>query len=295
MVALGIWFLLAAGYAFGYEYHLAGQLPRKTAITLGEQFNTDPTTGAVTVSGAVYYYYQKCAAGTCGKKVFYCGRGTWNMQGNLLSSDLLGDGTYSTTTHDYPFLNPSGTNTAPCPFPAPTGQTGSSTTPLARTNNEIIYASQGSATTGKDVSGVGYLDLPASHFTWSYANCPYYFGGCYGYPSYGTPYTIQPVLTSDGDLSLDINSTVSQVTVSGSYTNGTGKVTSVTGDCLSSPLSPGSSCTLTVTFDSTTIVCTTSPYGYGYNVLDLSLMSDAGALPAWEVHFTISSVPSCSE
>lgn len=38
---------------------------------------------------------------------------------------------------------------------------------------------------------------------------------------------------------------------------------------------------LNVTYDPTTINCTTSPYGYAYNHISLGLTSDAGNLPEW--------------
>jgi len=95
---------------------------------------------------------------------------------------------------------------------------------------------------------------------------------------------------SDGDLPLSITGTVAQVFVSGYGTVGTGKVTSVTGDCLSAPLAPGLTCTLSVTFDPSTIT-TPASTGYGYNVMTLALASDAGALPDWSTHFTVTGIP----
>lgn len=52
---------------------------------------------------------------------------------------------------------------------------------------------------------------------------------------------------------------------------------------------------LNVTYDPTTINCTTSPYGYAYNHISLGLTSDAGNLPEWLAQCTITGVTMCEE
>jgi hypothetical protein len=258
-----------------YEYHLNGKLSTgKGATTVGEQFNADGT-----VSGQAYYYFQSCSGRTCGPKYWYCGVATWDMQGNLLDSNLTGD-----RTHDQQFSN----GTVPCPINGAVQYTANSTTPLALTNNEQVYAANGPATTGRDVRGFGYVDVPASHYTWQNS-------GGYLFVPYSQPTTFQVTLVSDGDLPLNISSTVANVASQGYYTVGTGTVTSVAGDCLSNPVNPGSTCTLNVTFDPSTIKCTGSPYHYAYNNLAFALVSDAGNLADWSVVFTVSGTPGCGD
>jgi hypothetical protein len=279
-----------------YEYHLQGTLSTgKAATTLGEQFNADGT-----VSGQVYYYFRSCDR-VCGPRYYYCGSGRWDGEGNLISTNLAGDGYYnSPSTHDYAFSN----GTTACPINGSVLYDSSSTTPNAFTNNEQVYAVNGSSTTGRDTRGFGYLDTPRSHFTWgSASSCTFYPNGQYCFsPDYvAVPYTpptsFQITITSDGDFPLNITSTIASVVVSGSYTQGTGtaavKATGAANDCLSGPVAQGSTCVLGVTFDPSTIKCSASPYSYAYNDLFLALVSDAGNLPKWETIFTVEGAPGC--
>ena len=260
--------------AFGYEYHLQNTLSTgRTGTAIGESFNADGT-----VSGSLNYFHQSCVSRTCGPKTYYCGTATWDAQGNLLNDSLTGN----------PATDPTNGSTA-CPVTETVLYVTSAATPAGTPpNTEQVYAVSGLSRTGRDTRGFGYVDVPASHYTWQTVNGGYIVQS-------DAPFTFDVVVANDGDLPLNITSTVTQVIVSGYYTNGTGTVTSVTGDCLSGPTSPGSICTLSAAFDPTTIHCTGSPYGYGYNVLTLALASDAGNLPDWDTHFTITGVPMCND
>lgn len=222
---------------------------------IGTQLNADGTIG-----GDISFYNRACSGRYCGAAVYYYATGIWDSLGNLISST-----TPTTTPNAVPPVLYTQSN--------PRGQ-----------GTESVYAANGPAVAGFDnqYGYGGFVQYPASHFTWigtgEYLTIP------------RTPpssFTVQ--FTSDGDLPLNITSVVSQVVASGYYTNGTGTVTGITGDCLNGPVAPGTTCTLTVTFDPSTIISTGSPYGYAYNNLFLNLASDAGnLLKEWEVRFTIS-------
>lgn len=260
-----------AGTSRAYEYRLqftpqpptVGGINMGGVTTIGEQFNSDGT-----VSGSISYWTQPCGVRICGAKTFHYLSGTWDTLGNLIS----------TTPNQWPAQSP-----------------------LYTTGTEQVYAASGQATTGHDIRGFGFLAYPASHYIWTGGATNLFapFGpgvgdlaanGGYIVVPYTPPTTFQVELLSDGDLPLNITSTISQVTVSGYGTEGTGKVTSVTGDCLTAPLAPGATCTLSVTFDPSTITASAST-GYGYNVMTLALASDAGALPDWSSHFTVTGIP----
>jgi hypothetical protein len=48
---------------------------------------------------------------------------------------------------------------------------------------------------------------------------------------------------------------------------------------------------VTVSYDRTIIACTSSPYGYGYTGIDLTLDSDSPFNPDFTQHFTVIGIP----
>jgi hypothetical protein len=254
-----------------YEYHLEFTPPTPTVggtvysriITIAEQFNSDRT-----VSGSISYQQKQCGVRICGPVTTHYLSGIWDTLGNLIS-------------------------TTPVQWPAQS--------PLYVTGTEEVYAVNGPATTSFDTARGGFLSYPASHYTWTGGATNLFAPFGPGVSSlaadrgyivvpYRPPTTFQVELLSDGDLPLNITSTISQVIVSGYGTQGIGTVTSITGDCLTAPLAPGATCTLSMTFDPSTITAPAST-GYAYNVLTLARASDAGNLPDWSTHFTVTGVP----
>lgn len=262
-----------------YEYHLQFAPPPATVggtnyrnvTSTGLQFNTDGT-----ISGVGSYGQQQCGVRYCGPLSYHYESCTWDSLGNLLTSTVLSSA---------PVLPPI----------------------LSTVGTEQIYAVNGPATIGHDTRGYGFIAYPASHYVWTtdivYYTCAPYTcidyvtqpNGGYQTVNWTPPTTFLVQLTSDGDLPLNITSTITQVVVSGHGTVGVGKVTSITGPCLTAPLPPGQNCQLSVTFDASGVTAPAST-GYGYNVMSLELTSDAGAsptnaLPGWSTHFTIAGIP----
>jgi hypothetical protein len=280
--------VLSATTAQAYEYKLQYGVPAvyntygKVAGYLrvvGDTYNADGT-----ISGVISFDSRSCGTRYCGAATFYCATATWDAQGNLVGST-------SPVVAPFVSLNSYQLNTACESNPV-----------LAVNGSEYVYTDNGSSFAGFDakwvnLGGGGFISTPASHYTWTIAPTNF-TGGAYesntGYiVTPDNPITFDITVTSDGDLPLNITSTVSQVVSSGYYTNGTGTVMSVTGSCLRGPINPGTTCTLTVAFDPTTIVSTGSPYCYAYNNLTLALASDAGNLADWFTHFTITGVRGC--
>ena len=185
----------------------------------------------------------------------------------------------------------------------------------------MTYAVYGNESAGFNgaYGGIAWLDRPSSHYTWT-TDIYEYICGVYYCLDYVTqsngssqvvpwapPTTFLIQLVSDGDFPLNITGTIAQVQVQGYGTVGTGKVTSVTGTqvmnpdgtveapigCLPGPVAPGTTCGLAVTFDPSGVTAAAST-GYGYNAMYLELVSDAGALPGWNGHFTITGIPAPS-
>lgn len=277
---------LLVGSTFGYEHKLAvpsqfipytSTVPR-TTVVIGEQFTLGANNQINGVTGPIHFVTIPTGCRYVCPRTAHDWTGTWDLSGELLKLDQVA-------------------------WPTPQQQigTGSSTTPQAETNNEAIYA-QGvlangtTITTGQDtLFGYGYVDATQSHYTWSQTTVPAQNPPGYFSIPRTPPFQFQVSLTSDGDLPLNITSTVIQVVASGYYTNGTGTATynPQPNDCLNdASLNPvsvasGTNCSIQITFDPSTIISTSSPYGYAYNVLFLSLASDAGNLPDWSVRFTI--------
>ena len=281
LVVFGLLVLLAASRAACYEHKLqfTPYIPYNPVVgpvtVIGEQFTTFTDANGNTqingVTGSIHFVTVPSGCRYVCPRTSHDWTGTWDLSGNLLNVAQVA------WTPQQPI------------------GTASSTTPLAETHNETIYAQgtlpNGNAiTTGQDtLFRYGYVDTVQSHYTWSQTTVPAeYTPGYFTIPR-TPPFVFQVSLTSDGDLPLNITSTVIQVVASGYYTNGTGTGTynPQDGDCLSAPVAPGISCSIQITFDPSTIISTSSPYGYAYNVFFLSLASDAGNLPDWSVRFTI--------
>ena len=269
-IVLAVLLLGLACTSRAYEYRL--QFQGRNAHAVGEQINSDGS-----VSGQASYFTQSCGRYICGPETWYCVDATWDAQGNLLTSAVV-----STAVTQ---------NRAPSPCPV------NGSVQYAN-GTEQVYAASGSSTTGFDTRGYGYIDTPASHYSWVTESGTQANGG-YQFIPFSPPSSFEVALVSDGDFPLNITSTIVSVIPSGSATQGTGTATvTATGaanDCLSGPVPPGSTCILTVTFDPGTIRCTASSYGYAYNDLFLALASDAGNLADWKTIFTISGTPGCGD
>jgi hypothetical protein len=159
--------------------------------------------------------------------------------------------------------------------------------PISQTGTEIIYAISGSSKTGRDTRGFGFVNTPSSHYTWQTVN------GGYAVIPYAV-YTITATLISDGDFSLDFDGATVVSSISGYITPSPGTATVSASTCASSVL-VGSTCSVTVSYNPTTIKCTSDAYGYAYTKIDLSLVTDAGANIDFTQGFTITGVPMCDD
>jgi hypothetical protein len=159
--------------------------------------------------------------------------------------------------------------------------------PLSQTGTEIVYALNGASSTGVDTRGFGFVNTPSSHYSWHTAN------GGYAVIPYAV-HTITATLISDGDFALAFDAAEVAASVSGTITPSPGTATVASTTCPSS-VAAGSSCSVTISYDPTTIKCTASPYGYAYTRIDLSLVTDAGANIDFTEGFTITGVPICDD
>ena len=159
--------------------------------------------------------------------------------------------------------------------------------PMSQTGTEIVYAVSGTSSTGRDTRGFGFVSTPSSHYAWQTAN------GGYAVIPYAVD-AITTTLMSDGDFPLNFAGATVASFVTGVYTPSPGTAT-VSGSTCPSSVPVGSTCSVTVSYDPTTIVCTNSPYGYGYTKIDLSLVTDAGANKDFTEGFTITGVPICDD
>lgn len=158
---------------------------------------------------------------------------------------------------------------------------------LSTSGFETIYASEGTSKTGTDGRGFGFVSTPSAHYSWETPNGAYSVIG-------DSTHVFAVNLVSDGDFPLVVDKATVQEAISGTTiaTAGTAKIMS--SSCGSS-LPVKSACSIIVSYSPTTIACTTSPYGFAYTTLDLSLITDAGANPAFRHGFTITGVPVCGD
>jgi hypothetical protein len=159
--------------------------------------------------------------------------------------------------------------------------------PLYQSGTEIVYATSGASTTGLDTRNFGFVDTPSSHYTWQTPN------GSYAVIPDAT-YSITATLISDGDFDLSFaGATVGSQTFGG-YTPSPGDATVADSTC-GSAVTIGTTCTLTISYDPTTIICTYSPYGDAYTGIDLALATDAPINTEFTQRFTVTGVPICDD
>jgi hypothetical protein len=160
--------------------------------------------------------------------------------------------------------------------------------PISQTGREIVYAVSGTSSTGQDIGGFGFVNTPSSHYTWQAGNSvgisviPY------------ANYALTATLVSDGDFPLNFSGATVAASISGTTTPSQGTATIAAQTCQDS-VPVGTTCSVTISYDPTTIKCTNSPYGYAYTKIDLSLVTNAGANTNFTQEFTITGVPSCGD
>jgi hypothetical protein len=159
--------------------------------------------------------------------------------------------------------------------------------PISHTGTEIVYAISGTSSTGHDTRGFGFVSTPSSHYAWQTAN------GGYAVIPYAV-HTITATLISDGDFPLDFDGATVASSISGYITPSAGTATVSATTCADS-VPVGSTCSVTISYDPTTIKCTSDAYGYAYTKIDLSLVTDAGANTNFTQGFTITGVPMCDD
>jgi hypothetical protein len=159
--------------------------------------------------------------------------------------------------------------------------------PLYQIGTEIVYANGFFSTTGKDTRNFGFVATPSAHYSWQTVN-----GAYTNFPD--APYTIAATLISDGDCSVNFDAATVTPQIYGTYTPASGNA-SVTGNTCVGSVAPGSTCTVTVTYDPTVITCTGSPYGYAYTGIDLSLIGNAGSTTDFTQRLTVTGVPICND
>src|SRR6202163_4191301 len=158
---------------------------------------------------------------------------------------------------------------------------------ISSSGTEIVYAVRGRSRTGQDTRGFGFVSTPSSHYTWQTVN------GGYAVIPYAV-YTITATLISDGDFPLDFDGATAASSISGLITPSPGTAT-VSGSTCASSVPVGSTCSVTTSYNPTTIKCTPDAYGYAYTKIDLSLVTDAGENIDFTQGFTITGVPICEE
>jgi hypothetical protein len=133
-------------------------------VVAGYQFNANTVAGDWS-----YYVISACSGRGChGTRTDYYNTCTWDLFGNLIS------------------LTPVSSPPAAPPV-------------LSTNGTEIVYAVNGSSSTGLDTRGFGFVNTPSSHYSWQAAN------GGYAVIPYAV-YTITLTLASDGDFPLTLDS-----------------------------------------------------------------------------------------
>jgi hypothetical protein len=159
--------------------------------------------------------------------------------------------------------------------------------PLYTNGTEVVYAVSGSSTTGRDSRGFAFVDTPAAHYSWQTAN-----GANAVIPD--APYLVSATFVSDGDADLSLSPPSVSAQVYGTVTPSPGAAT-IVGTTCQSPLAPNATCTVTVSYDPTTIPCTASPYGYAYTGIDVSLSTNSPESMDFTERFTVTGVRICDE
>jgi hypothetical protein len=158
---------------------------------------------------------------------------------------------------------------------------------IRQIGTETIYAVKGTSTTGRDSRGFGFVSTPSAHYAWQTLN-----GGYFVIPDAVYPMTM--TLISDGDFPLVVAGATAAVSLSGTTSATSGKAVISANTCRRS-VPVGSTCSVTVSYNPTTIGCTTSTSGYAYTKIKVSLVTDAGASSDFTKTFTITGVPICGD
>jgi len=199
--------------AFAYEYQLqfAPQPGARNLIVAGYHFVGDSVVG-----NCSYYTYSACSGRGCHSVISYhyntC---TWDLYGNLLK------------------MTPGAPSIPPV---------------LSQSGTEIVYANNGSSTTGRDSRNFGFVATPSSHYTWQTPNG--------GYAVFGdAPYSITVTLISDGDVDLNVAGAAVVAQTFGTITPAAGNAFVSANTCVPE-VAPGSTCTVTVSYNPIPIACT---------------------------------------
>lgn len=214
-------------------------------------------TGDTVVGNCSYYTVSACSGRGChGITTYHYSTCTWDLYGNLLD------------------MTP-GAPTVP--------------QPLYQTGTEIVYATGpgGKGSTGLDTRNFGFVSTPSAHYTWQTPNAGYAV-----IPD--VIYSIRATLISDGDFALKFAGARVVPQTFGTVTPTPGSAIVSANTCVGA-VAPGSTCTVTVSYNPNTISCTYSPYGYAYTGIDLSLVSDAGTTTDFTQRFTVTGVPICDD
>jgi hypothetical protein len=225
--------------------------------------------GARSIMVAGYYYIGSAVGGDCS----YYTQGACSGRGCRPPPPVY---YYDTCTWDL-FGNLL-TETAGAPTPP---------APLYTSGTEIVYANGFLSNTGKDTRNFGFVATPSAHYSWQTVN-----GGYTNVPD--AQQTIAVTLISDGDYAVNFDAANVTAQIYGTITPASGNA-SVTGNTCVGGVAPGSTCTVTVTYDPTVITCTGSPYGYAYTGIDLSLIGNAGSTTDFTQRFTVTGVPICND
>jgi hypothetical protein len=244
--------LCMAQVASAYEYHLHFTPPpgARALVVAGYRF-----VGAEVVGNCSYDTVSACSGRGCHTvTTHHYNTCTWGRFGNLLNTT-------------------SGAPTVP--------------TPLYTTGTEIVYATYGNITTGRDTRNFGFVSTPSSHYTWQTPN-----GGYAVIPD--AEYTITATVISDGDFAVNFSGASVVPQTFGTVTPSPGSAIVSARTCAGA-VAPGSTCTVTVSYNPKTISCTGSPYGYAYTGIDLSLVSNAPITTNFTERFTVTGVPICDD
>lgn len=159
--------------------------------------------------------------------------------------------------------------------------------PETELGTEIVYATSGTSKTGQDTRGFGFVSTPSAHFSWKTVN------GAHAVIPYGV-HTVTATIESDGDFPLKIVGDKVSTAIVGTITPSAGSAKLSASTCRAS-LAVGAACSVTISYNPTTIACTPDPNGEAFTMIDLSLVTDAGASTAFTHSFTVTGVPICND
>jgi hypothetical protein len=246
--------LAIARVASAYEYRLH-YVPPTTLTVQGLSVIGYEYVGNSVVGDCSYHTTSPCSGRDChGQTTYYYNTCTWDQYGNFLNS----------------------TPGAPA-----------SQAPLYTAGTEKVYAvsPDGTGSTGSDARGYGYVATVSPHYSWQTPN-----GGYADIPD--SIYPVRATLVSDGDLAVDFSGAKATPQLYGTYTTSAGKTSISRNTCIGS-ITPGATCSVTVSYNPIKIGCTGSPYGYAYTGIDLSMVSNSPTTTDFTERFTVTGVPLC--